>query len=592
MNARPDAQAFAENFTRVTQATQAVMQSWLARETSGTPSLSAQFGAAYLDYLAHCFRDPEKLRALQMEWGQEYLQFLEHATKRMLGEEGDAFIEPERKDKRFRDAAWQENALFDFIKQSYLLTARRIQRSVQQLEGLNPHEARKLDFYTRQFVDAMAPSNFLMTNPEALRLTLETGGQNLVQGAENLLADMESSKGNLRIRMTDMQAFELGRNLATSPGKVVFENTLMQLIQYEPSTAQVHQTPLLLMPAWINKYYIFDLSAENSFVKWAVAEGYTVFVISWVNPDETLAGKRFDDYLTEGPLASLDAIEQATGEKQVSIIGYCLGGTLLSIALAWLKAKGQAHRVASATFLTTMMDFREAGELSVFIDEPQLEALEARMAEKGYLEGEEMSGTFNLLRANDLIWSFVVNHYLLGKDPFPFDLLYWNADATRMPAAMHSFYLRRMYQQNDLVKARVLEIAGEPIDLYKIDTPSYILSTREDHIAPWKSTYEATQIFHGDVTFVLAASGHVAGVINPPAKGNKYGHWTNDTCPSFAEDWLAGATEQTGSWWPHWSNWQKKFAGPLVAAREVGAGKLKPIEKAPGRYAKGGELNS
>lgn len=580
------ADRFAENFTRIAQASQAVMQEFMARNNAQKGEyLGTQFATAYLDYLSQAARNPQKLLAQQMAWWQEYLKLLQHSAKRLTGETQAPYIEPESKDRRFKDEAWRDNALFDFIKQSYLLTARWMLESARDTEGLDPHQSKKLDFYTRQFVDAMSPSNFLMTNPEVLRATLESGGENLVNGLSNLLEDLERSKGALRVSMTDMDAFEVGRNLATTPGKVVYENELMQLIQYAPVTQKVHKAPLLIIPAWINKYYILDLQPDNSFVAWALEQGYTVFMVSWVNPDERLAQKTFEDYLALGPLAALDAIERATGEKQVAAIGYCLGGTLLSIALAYLAAKKQSSRILSATFLTTMVDFSDAGELSVFIDDAQLQALEGRMAERGYLEGEEMAGTFNLLRANDLVWSFVVNNYLLGKDPFPFDLLYWNADSTRMPAMMHSFYLRAMYQQNRLVQPGALTLLGTPIDLRRINVPCYILSAREDHIAPWKSTYQATQIYRGDVTFVLAASGHIAGVVNAPKK-NKYMHWVSDTLPPRGEDWLARAKEEAGSWWPHWNRWQEAKTGTRVKARQPGDGKLKPVEDAPGRYAK------
>ncbi|RMD61794.1 MAG: alpha/beta fold hydrolase, partial [Alphaproteobacteria bacterium] len=366
---------------------------------------------------------------------------------------------------------------------------------------------------------------------------------------------------------------------------VVYQNDLMQLIQYTPTTETVFKRPLLIIPPWINKYYILDLREKNSFVKWAVEQGHTVFIISWVNPDEKLARKTFDDYMTEGPLAALDAIEKATGEGDANVIGYCLGGTLLAATLAYLAAKRKARCVASATFLTTMIDFAEAGELGVFIDEEQLTALEQKMSKKGYLEGADMATTFNMLRANDLIWSFVVNNYLLGKEPFPFDLLYWNSDSTRMPAAMHSFYLRKMYQENLLVKPGGITLKGTPIDLRKIKTPSFFLSTKEDHIAPWKSTYAATQIFSGPVTFVLAASGHIAGVVNPPAAG-KYSYWTNPECPKTPDAWLNEAEEHPGSWWPEWGKWVERYAGEKVPARIPGTGKLEVIEDAPGSYVK------
>jgi polyhydroxyalkanoate synthase len=381
--------------------------------------------------------------------------------------------------------------------------------------------------------------------------------------------------------MTDMAAFKIGENIAVTPGKVVYQNDLMQLIQYAPSTETVKRRPLLIIPPWINKFYILDLRPKNSFIKWAVDQGHTVFVVSWVNPDERLAQKSFTDYMFEGPLAAFDAMEKATGEREVNVIGYCLGGTLLASTLAYMTAKGD-DRVKSATYFVTMVDFAEAGELSVFIDEEQLAALEERMRTTGYLEGRDMATTFNMLRANDLIWSFVVNNYLLGKDPFPFDLLYWNSDSTRMPAAMHSFYLRNMYQENRLAQPGGITLDGVPIDLTKVKVPSFLLSTREDHIAPWKSTYAAMHLYRGPVKFTLSASGHIAGVVNPP--GSKYGHWENSRKPKSPEKWLETATLVNDSWWPSWEKWIAKYAGGQVPARQPGDGKLKPIEDAPGSY--------
>ena len=451
------------------------------------------------------------------------------------------------------------------------------------MEGIDERTARKIDFYTRQFVDAIAPSNFLMTNPEALRATIESRGENLLNGLKNLLDDLERGKGRLAIKMTDMEVFRIGENIAVTPGKVVYQNNLMQLIQYEPTTEKVKRRPLLIMPPWINKFYILDLRPNNSFIRWAVSQGHTVFVISWVNPDELLAAKTFAHYMLEGPLDALDAIERATGEREANVIGYCLGGTLLASTLAYMAVK-RDDRIKSATYFVTMVDFAEAGELSVFIDEEQLSALEERMNAKGYLEGSDMATTFNMLRANDLIWSFVVNNYLLGKSPFPFDLLYWNADSTRMPAAMHSFYLRNMYQENLLVKPGRITLDGVPIDLRKIKTPSFLLSTRDDHIAPWRSTYAATQLYRGPVKFVLSASGHIAGVVNPP--GGKYGHWENEKNPPTPEEWFATATAHADSWWPLWGHWVSQYSGGEVPARHPGDRKLMPIEEAPGSYVK------
>src|ERR1700751_3662518 len=372
---------------------------------------------------------------------------------------------------------------------------------------------------------------------EVLISTLASGGQNLLRGLENLLADLERGNGRLAITMTDMTAFRLGENIAMTPGRIVYQNELMQLIQYAPSTREVRRRPLLIVPPWINKFYVLDLQPKNSFIKWAVDQGHTVFAISWVNPDKRLAAKGFENYMLEGPLAALAAIKSATGERNVNTIGYCLGGTLLASTAAYLAAKGD-DRIASATYFATLVDFTDVGDMAVFIDEEQLVSLERRMQERGYLEAHDMATAFNMLRANDLIWSFVVDNYLLGKERMPFDLLFWNSDSTRMPAAMHSFYLRKMYQQNLLAEPGGISLAGTPIDLSKITAPSFILATREDHIAPWKSTYAATRLYSGPIKFVLSASGHMAGVISAPS--SKYGHWTNDNFPPSPDEWFAG----------------------------------------------------
>ncbi|MDZ5649412.1 class I poly(R)-hydroxyalkanoic acid synthase [Nitrospirillum sp. BR 11828] len=541
-------------------------------------------GGAFMEMTARLMADPNRLFEAQLGLWQDYMALWQRTAQRLLGEEAAPVISPAKEDKRFRDKSWDESAVFDFIKQSYLLTAKYVQTAVRGVEGLEGKTAKKLDFFTRQFVDALSPTNFPLTNPEVLRVTLETGGDNLLKGLENLLGDLERGRGQLAISMTDYSAFEVGRNIAVTPGKVVFQNDLMQLIQYAPLTETVHKTPLLIIPPWINKFYILDLKPANSLIRWLTEQGHTVFVISWVNPNEKLAAKDFEDYMADGPLAALDAIKDATGEDGVNAIGYCIGGTLLSGTLAYMAAKKDA-RIKSAMYLVTLTDFTDVGELSVFIDEEQLGALESRMKSRGYLDGQSMATTFNMLRSNDLIWSFVVNNYLLGKDPFPFDLLYWNSDSTRMPPAMHSFYLRNMYQKNLLVRPGGITLKGVPIDLRTIKTPTFMLSTREDHIAPWKSTYAATQLYGGPVKFVLAASGHIAGVVNPPA-ANKYSHFLNDALPASPDDWLAGTTQVPGSWWPVYADWLKQYAGPQVPARTPGDGKLKPIEDAPGSYVK------
>ena len=582
----PDPAELAKNLTRVTEQSQRIMTEFMTRN-AGEAKFGPDpygIGRAFLDMTTQMMANPARVIEAQAElWGQ-YLKLWHASVRRMMGEQTQPLVEPQKGDSRFKDPAWKENFLFDFVKQSYLLTAGWMQNTVESVEGLDEHTKRKVEFYTKQFVDAMAPSNFVLTNPQVLRETIESRGENLVRGLNNLLQDLDAGNGSLRIRQTDMSAFSVGENIAVTPGKVIFQNDLMQLLQYEPTTEQVYKRPLLIIPPWINKFYILDLQPKNSFIKWATDQGLTVFVFSWVNPDERLAAKSFEDYMLEGPLAAMDAIQQATGERDANVIGYCLGGTLLGSTLSYMAAK-RDNRVKSATYFAAMVDFTEVGDLEVFIDEDQLKALEGRMGEKGYLEGSSMANSFNMLRANDLIWSFVVNNYLLGKDPFPFDLLYWNSDSTRMPAAMHSFYLRNMYQYNRLAQPGGITLAGVPIDLRKVKTPTFILASREDHIAPWHSVYRATQIYSGPTRFVLAASGHIAGVINPPA-AKKYSHWTNDAVPPTPDEWLAGATEHPGSWWPAWIDWVSKFGGPKVPARRPGDGALKPIEDAPGSYVK------
>lgn len=569
----------------IAERSQRLVGDWLNRQSNEAPAMDpANIGQAFMEMTQQLIRDPSKLMQAQIGFWQDYATLWQNTAKRMMGVESEPVIQSDPKDKRFKDEAWKESEVFDFIKQSYLLSARYVQDVVSRVDGLEPKTAQKVDFYSRQFVDAMSPSNFVMTNPEVLRKTAETGGENLLKGLTNLLSDLERGKGKLSIKMTDPDAFKLGENIGVSPGKVVFQNELMQLVQYSPSTDTVLKRPLLITPPWINKFYILDLRPKNSFVRWAVAQGHTVFMISWVNPDERLAEKSFENYMSEGILAALDAIEQATGEREVNGIGYCLGGTLLASTLAW-SAVTKDKRIKSATFFVTLMDFSEIGELGVFIDEEQLKQLEHRMEKRGYLDGAEMSTTFNMLRSNDLIWSFVVNNYLMGNDPFPFDLLYWNSDSTRMPAKMHSYYLRNMYQENLLRAPDALTLNGRKIDLSKVKVPAYFISTREDHIAPWKSTYAGTQLLGGTKRFVLAASGHIAGVVNPPDSG-KYGHWINETLPPTPQEWFDTATEMAGSWWPDWQRWITALNAERVPARVPGDHQLVTLEDAPGSYVK------
>jgi polyhydroxyalkanoate synthase len=539
---------------------------------------------AFFDLSARLLSDPIRLAEAQFGMWKDYVALWQASMLRLMGQPVEPVAVPEASDRRFKDPEWEQNFVFDHIKQAYLIAARHLHRAVAQVEGLDEASAKKVDFYTRQYIDALAPTNFAATNPQVLRETVATGGKNLLDGLVNLLEDLEQGNGQVRVKMTDPKAFELGVNIATTPGKVVYQNDLMQLIQYAPRTERVFARPLLIIPPWINKYYILDLREKNSFVRWATEQGHTVFVISWVNPDERFAQKGFEDYMFEGPLAALDAIEQATGAKVCNVIGYCLGGTLLACALAYLTAKKQVKRIASATFFVTLIDFEEPGELGVFTDEQTVASLEKRMNERGYLEGAEMANTFNMLRANDLIWSFVVNNYLLGKEPVPFDLLHWNSDSTRMPACMHAFYLRNMYVRNALRDAGSIRLGGVPIDVRKIRLPAYFISTAEDHIAPWRSTFAGAKLLSGPVRFVLGGSGHIAGIVNPPA-ASKYCFWTGAKPAGSADEWLAQAKQHPGSWWNDWAAWIAKHAGERVSARTPGDGKLTVIEDAPGRYA-------
>jgi len=528
--------------------------------------------------------DPARTFELQSALGQSYLDLWAHAARRMAGEQPKPVAEPDARDKRFTDPEWSSNQFFDFLKQAYLLTARFSNRLVHDAKGLDPLTRQKAEFYLRQIVNAVAPSNFVLTNPELLRDTLASKGENLARGMHMLAEDIQAGGGELRIRQTDSSQFEVGRNLAATPGKVIFENDLMQLIQYTPATEQVLKVPVLIVPPWINKFYVLDLTPDKSFVKWCVDQGLTVFVISWVNPDAHLSKKTFEDYMYEGPLAALDAVREATGEDRVHAVGYCVGGTLLAVTLAHMAAVHD-ERIVSATFFASQVDFKYSGDLKVFADEEQIAALERHMAERGYLEGSKMANTFNLMRSNDLIWPYIINNYFKGKTPPPFDLLYWNADATRMPAANHSFYLRNCYLKNKLARGE-MEIAGHRLDLKKVKVPIYNLATREDHIAPAKSVFYGSKFLGGPVRFVLAGSGHIAGVVNPPAK-RKYQYWTGAK-PSGAdvEKWRTKATEHPGSWWPDWLAWLRGHDAAEVPAREPGGGKLRPIEDAPGRYVK------
>jgi polyhydroxyalkanoate synthase subunit PhaC len=582
----PDPVEVAKIIGEVAERSSNVLGDFVKRHANGKGvAFTDEFGIAraYMDMWAKLAANPMALAQAQLNMYYDYLRLWQASWLKLLGAKPEPVAEPASGDSRFKDEEWQSNFVFDYIKQSYLIAARHIHDAVSSVEGIPEDSKKKVDFFTRQYVDALAPSNFALTNPQVLRETLKSGGTNLVKGLKNLLEDLDEGDGQLKIKMTDATAFKVGKNVATTPGKVVFQNDLLQLIQYLPTTETVYKRPLLIIPPWINKFYILDLREKNSFIRWAVQQGHTVFVVSWVNPDARLAGKDFEDYMFEGPLAALAASEQATGEREVNVIGYCLGGTLLGATLGYMAAK-KDDRIKAATFFVALLDFAIPGELGVFIDEKQVENLERRMNERGYLEGSEMAQTFNMLRSNDLIWSFVINNYLLGKEPFPFDLLYWNSDSTRMPAKMHSYYLRNMYLKNALKDPGGIRLGGVPIDLRKIKVPAYFISTAEDHIAPWKSTYLGARILGGPVRFVNGGSGHIAGIINPPA-ASKYCYWTNDKLPPTPEAWEAGARRHDGSWWTDWQRWiDAQNGGERVPARIPGDGKLKVLEDAPGAY--------
>ncbi|CFX03236.1 Poly-beta-hydroxybutyrate polymerase [Candidatus Filomicrobium marinum] len=584
-----DPEEFARNMLQMLEQGGRVLSQYLDRADSkpgpySTASEIVEAGKTVNEVFALWASDPAKLAEAQTELFRSYAVIWNNALRRMLGDnEVEPYVEPEKGDNRFADPDWSENPYFDFWKQSYLITSKWAEDLLAGTQGLDERERQRAEYHFRQLISAMSPSNFPMTNPEVVRETFSSNAKNLVRGMDNLFHDMERSGDLLKISQTDLAAFEVGRNLATTPGKVVFQNDIMQLLQYAPSTPQVRQIPLLVVPPWINKFYILDLTPAKSFIKFAVDQGFTVFVISWVNPDRSLAEKDFQDYMHEGVLTAADVIRRETGEERINGLGYCVGGTLLATTLAYLSTRGE-DIFASATFLTTQVDFTKAGDLLLFIDDAQLKSLEEMMAERGYLDGSRMANVFNMMRPKDLVWPYVVNNYLLGKQPFPFDLLYWNQDSTRMPAANHRFYLREFYHQNRLARGE-MEISGTQVCLSDIRIPVFDLGTKEDHIAPAQSVFIGAKLLGGPVEFVLAGSGHIAGVVNPPEKV-KYQYWTSKRpTDETLDEWVSSATEHTGSWWPYWTEWLTRHSGEEVPAREPGAN-LGAIEDAPGSYVK------
>jgi polyhydroxyalkanoate synthase len=576
-------EAFSSNLARAFQSSGQALATYLGANNTQPPGEMNEVIKTMTAVANYWLSDAERANQLQTKLGKAYLDLLTGASRRLAGEDAPPVVEPAPRDKRFQDPEWKNNQFFDFVKQAYLLTTQCANELVKNSDGLDPHTRKKAEFYVQQIINAMSPSNFVLTNPEVLRQTISSNGDNLVRGMKMLAEDIEAGRGTLKIRQSAAD-LEIGRDLAVTPGKVIYQNEIMQLIQYTPTTETVLRTPLLIVPPWINKFYILDLNRQKSFVQWCVDQGVTVFVISWVNPDKSLGGKTFEDYMREGPLAAMDAIEKATGEMKVHTMGYCVGGTMLATTLAWLAEKRRV-RVASATFLATQVDFTHAGDLLVFVDPEQISNLERDMMKAGVLEGSKMAMAFNMLRSNDLIWSYVVSNYLKGKEPAAFDLLHWNSDATRMPAANHSYYLRNCYLENRL-SAGTMVLDNTQLDLSKVKVPVYNLATREDHIAPADSVFYGSQFFGGPVKYVLAGSGHIAGVINPPSLG-KYQYWTNDQIKDISlADWMKGAEEHKGSWWPDWRGWLETIDTEQVPARIPGEGPLKPLEDAPGSYVR------
>ncbi|HVV42354.1 MAG TPA: class I poly(R)-hydroxyalkanoic acid synthase [Nitrobacter sp.] len=586
---RFDPDAFAMNLARAMENGGRALAAYLKPRENGEardrpPHELTEVIKTFSAVAEHWLSDQTRAAELQTRLGKAYLELWGNAARRLSGEAAQPTIAPAPRDKRFADPEWQSNQFFDFVMQAYLLTTKWANDLVRDAQGLDPHTRKKAEFYVQQITNALAPSNFVMTNPEVLRETFASSGMNLARGMKMLAEDVEAGNGVLRIRQSDSTNLEVGVNMATTPGKVIYQNELMQLIQYSPTTQTVLRTPLLIVPPWINKFYILDLKPEKSYIKWCVDQGITVFVISWVNPDKRLGEKTFEDYMKEGPLAAMDAIEQATGEMKVHTAGYCVGGTLLATTLAWLAEKRRV-RVTSATFFAAQVDFTHAGDLLVFVDEDQISALERDMQAAGVLEGSKMAMAFNMLRSNDLIWSYVVNNYLKGKTPPAFDLLHWNSDATRMPAANHSYYLRNCYLENRLSTGSMV-LDNTLLDLSKVKIPIYNLATKEDHIAPAESVLYGSQFFGGPVRYVLSGSGHIAGVVNPPSLG-KYQYWTNDNIrDTTLAQWMKDAQEHKGSWWPDWHAWLRNIDADEVPARPVGTAALPPIEDAPGSYVR------
>ncbi len=576
------------NLARAAVTAQGAIAEAALRQADSPAALSTDpfhVAPALTDVMGRLAAQPDRLLRAQADLFSRYLDLWQTTARRMGGEQVEPVVVPPKGDKRFNDPEWGAHPVYDVMKQSYLLTSGWLNELIADVDGVDPLEKRRVEFFIKMLTDAISPSNFLLSNPAALKEAMTSGGESLVRGMENFAADLERGGGQLAISQTDMEQFIVGENVATAPGKVVYQNDILQLLQFAPTTEQVREIPLLLFTPWINKFYITDLRPDNSLIRWLTGQGFSVFVTSWVNPDETLAAKTFEDYLVEGIYDATTQVMKQCGKDRVNTVGYCIGGTLLSCALAHMAAKGD-KRIQSATFFAAQQDFEEAGDLKLFVDDAWLKSIEETMDQSGgFLPGKSMADTFNSLRGNDLIWSFFVNNYLMGKEPKPFDLLFWNSDQTRMPKALHLFYLRNFYKDNALSKGE-LTLAGERLDLKKVQTPIYVQSSRDDHIAPFRSIYRGAKLFGGPVKFTMAGSGHIAGVINHP-DAKKYQHWTNDALPATVDEWRAGAVEHPGSWWPHWAAWLNERSGDMVPARDPSNGPLgKPLEDAPGSFVK------
>jgi polyhydroxyalkanoate synthase len=582
-----DPEALTVNLARTVEQLGKAASAWLApRESGEKVDTVAEPMVDMVKTLSkvseYWLADPRRTLEAQTMLLGSYFTIWSRTLNRLGGQEVEDAPDPHARDKRFADEDWVKNPFFDFLRQAYFVTSDWAEKLVSDAEGLDEHTRHKAGFYVKQIASAISPTNFVTTNPQLYRETVASNGANLVRGMKMLAEDIAAGQGDLKLRQTDTSKFAIGENMALTPGKVLAQSDICQVIQYDATTETVLKRPLLICPPWINKFYILDLNPAKSFIKWAVDQGHTVFVISWVNPDERHAEKDWESYAREGIGFALDTIKQATGEEEVNAIGYCVGGTLLAATLA-LHAREGDRRIRTATLFTTQVDFTFAGDLKVFADEDQIDLIERGMKATGYLDGSKMATAFNMLRASELIWPYFVNNYLKGQDPMPFDLLYWNSDSTRMPAANHSFYLRNCYLNNNLTKGKMM-LGGAPVSLKDVNIPIYNLATKEDHIAPAKSVFVGSKFFGGKVTYVMAGSGHIAGVVNPPDK-NKYQYWTGGPVKGEFEDWAAKAKETPGSWWPHWHEWIMEEDDRLVPARKTG-GTFNSIEEAPGSYVR------